>query len=215
MNIQNLYPAPLNISHLALFDKHKKQSMKNSTFLFIFLFLSFSCTKEKINQKETQSFYESHGNMMLLQVGEELEGIYEYQMESTTFMQDSFHLIHVLMNDGNEEYRGWKLASNQPLLYEQNAYHINFYAPKIAVDQLEKSSEHLPLDTTKIQWFPKPNGIESHDIWSKISNLAIVKAYRAQSPTTKIGIERMVFYTYNPDFGFSVPSEKYLVFFVK
>jgi hypothetical protein len=179
------------------------------------LSLFFSCTKDKIHQKETQSFYESHGNMMLLQVGEDLEGIYEYQVESTASQLDSFHLIHVLMNDGNEEYRGWKLASNQPLLYEQHTNHINFYAPKIAVDQLEKSSEHLPLDTTKIQWFPNPNGIESHDIWSKISNLAIVKAYRAQSPTTKIGIERMVFYTYNPDFGFSVPSEKYLVFLVK
>lgn len=189
--------------------------MKNFSILLFLSFLFFSCTKGKIHQKETQSFYESHGNMMLLQVGEDLEGIYEYQVESTASQLDSFHLIHVLMNDGNEEYRGWKLASNQPLLYEQHTNHINFYAPKIAVDQLEKSNEHLPLDTTKIQWFSNPNGIESHDIWSKISNLAIVKAYRAQSPTTKIGIKRMVFYTYNPDFGFSVPSEKYLVFLVK
>jgi hypothetical protein len=178
-------------------------------------FLIFSCTKDKIHQKETQSFYGSRGNIMLLQVGEDLEGIYEYQMASTACQQDSFQLIHVLMNDGNEEYRGWKLASNQPLLYEQHANQINFYAPKIAVDQLEKTSEHLPLDITKIQWFQAPNGIDPTEIWSKISNLAIVKSYRADNPSTKIGICRIVVYTYNPDFGFSVPSQKHLVFLVK
>lgn len=189
--------------------------MKNLSILLFLPLLFFSCTKDKIYQKETQSFYESHGNMMLLQVGEDLEGIYEYQMESTAYQQDSFNLIHVLMNDGGEEYSGWKLASNQPILFEQHAYQINFYAPKIAVDQLEKTSEHLPLDTTKIQWFQAPNGIDPTEIWSKISNLAIVKSYRADNPTTKIGICRIVVYTYNPDFGCSVPRQKYLVFLVK
>jgi hypothetical protein len=189
--------------------------MKNFSILLFLSFLFFSCTKDKIHPKETQSFYESRGNMMLLQVGEDLEGIYEYQMESTAYQQDSFNLIHVLMNDGSEEYSGWKLASNQPILYELHANKMNFYSPKIAVDQLEKTSEHLPLDSTKIQWFQAPNGIDPTEIWSKISNLAIVKSYRADNPSTKIGICRIVVYTYNPDFGFSVPSQKHLVFLVK
>ncbi|MCX8487028.1 MAG: hypothetical protein ORN53_07655 [Crocinitomicaceae bacterium] len=127
--------------------------MKNFSILLFLSILFFSCTKDKIHQKETQSFYESRGNMMLLQVGEDLEGIYEYQMESTAYQQDSFHLIDVLMNDGSEEYRGWKLESNQPLLYEQHANQMNFYAPKIAVDQLEKTSEPLHWTQQKFSGF--------------------------------------------------------------
>jgi hypothetical protein len=178
-------------------------------------FLLFSCTKEKVPTSAIPNEYQSKGNFLILQVGTELDAVYEYQLATTELTQNNLPIYHLTMNDGFENYTAWKFMPNDLVLFDQKMTKVTYNATKIEPNVLGSSNEFIPFDSTKIQWIGNPSSADLSQIWSKVSALNLVKFYRNTHPNSKIGICRIVVYTYNPDFGFSVPSEKYLVFLVK
>ena len=96
--------------------------------------------------------------------------------------------------------------------------HVNNYfsynAQLIDTSILEKLTTFIAYNHSDFQVIASSNNVNDATIWSKIANLDILKTYRTSNPTAKIGIQRIVENVHDPQFGFSVPIEKYLVFLV-
>ena len=178
-------------------------------------FLFFSCTKEKVPTSAIPNEYQSKGNFLILQVGTELDAVYEYQLATTELTQNNLPIYHLTMNDGFENYIAWKFIPNDLVLFEQKMSKLTYNATKIEPNVLGSSNESIPFDSTKIQWIGNPSSADLSEIWSKISVLNLVKCYRNAHPNSNIGFYRTLMFIYDEQLGFSIPTEKYLVYLVK
>ncbi len=189
--------------------------MKNLPILLLLSLLIFSCTKEKVPTSAIPNEYKSTGNFLILQVGTELDAVYEYQLANTELQQCNLPIYHLTMNDGIENYKAWKFIPNDLVLFEQNMNKLTYNATKIEPNVLGSSNESIPFDSTKIQWIGTPSSADLSEIWSKISALNLVKYYRNAQPNSNIGFYRTLMNVYDQQLGFSIPTEKYLVYLVK
>ena len=189
--------------------------MKNLSILLFFFLLFFSCTKEKVPTSAIPNEYQSKGNFLILQVGTELDAVYEYQLATTELTQNNLPIYHLTMNDGFENYTAWKFMPNDLVLFDQKMTKLTYNATKIEPNILGSSNEFIPFDSTKIQWIGNPSSADLSQIWSKVSALNLVKCYRNTHPNSKIGFYPTMMSIYDEQYGFSIPTQKYLVFLVK
>ena len=188
--------------------------MKHTLILILISLVVFSCSKDKVPAPIENSYYESNGNLLILEIDEDLESIYEYNLTSTDLNNDSLPLYY-------ETYSGLyfhsylKFTPNPDTLFEQSSNNYTFFTPKIDVNELQNSSNSIPFDSTQFQLIESQNNFDYSSIWSKISNLEIVRTYRNSNPTSKIGITRIVSNVYDEQLGFGIPTEKHLIFLVK
>lgn len=151
---------------------------------------------------------------MILKVDQDLESAYEYNLTSNVLNNDSLPIYF-------ETYSGLyfnnylKFAPNPDTLFHNSSKNYTFFTPKIDDTELQSLNNSIPFDSTQFQLIESQNNFDYSSIWSKISNLAIVRTYRNSNPTSKIGITRIVIYEHDEQSGVSVPHEKHLIFLVK
>lgn len=191
--------------------------MKQIGLIIILSFIAFSCKKEKVPTSVQKSFYQSNGNFLVLKVGDELEAAYEYQLSSTSLSNDSLPLNWDSSDagiDGMTMHYFLTFVPNEDTIIQHVNNYFSYNAQLIDTSILEKLTSSIAYNHSDFQVIASSNNVNDATIWSKIANLDIVKTYRTSNPTAKIGIQRIVENVYDPQFGFSVPIEKHLVFLV-
>ena len=192
--------------------------------LLLLIGLTFvNCKKDNLGLPTTADvdFYESTGNTLILIVDDngELECAYEYDLNVIQLNNDSLPLVHEVVDSSYDTYYFCKLSPNPDTLYWYSSWfnpnYLTFCEERINANQLLHTQTSIPLDTSQVQVFPYHPTIDFASIWSAVSDLYIVKTYRAALPNSKIGISRRVVMEYNEELGFSLPVKKYLIFLVK
>ena len=189
--------------------------MKHSIYLLLIGLVVFSCNKDKVPPITQTNYYQSNGNLLILKIDDELEGIYEYNLTSIALNNDSLPLYFETYSDGIYEYRYLKFTPNPDTLIQVSSNNFTFFNALIDPDELENLSASLPFDSLQFQTIGNQNNMVFSIIWSKISKLDIVKTYRSSNPTSKIGIHRVIINEYDAQLGFNIPNEKCLIFMVK
>jgi hypothetical protein len=191
--------------------------MKQIGLIIILSFIAFSCKKEKVPTSVQKSFYQSNGNFLVLKVGDELEAAYEYQLSSTSLSNDSLPLNWDSSDagiDGMTMHYFLTFVPNEDTIIQHVNNYFSYNAQLIDTSILEKLTSSIAYNHSDFQVIASSNNVNDATIWSKIATLDIVKTYRTSNPTAKIGIQRIVENVYDPQFGFSFPIEKHLVFLV-
>lgn len=191
--------------------------MKQIGLIILLSFIAFSCKKEKVPTSVQKSFYQSNGNFLVLKVGDELEAANEYQLSSTSLSNDSLPLHWDSSDagiDGMTMHYFLTFVPNADTIIQHVNNYFSYNAQLIDTSILEKLTSSIAYNHSDFQVIASSNNVNDATIWSKIANLDIVKTYRTSNPTAKIGIQRIVENVYDPQFGFSVPIEKHLVFLV-
>ena len=189
--------------------------MKHSIYLLLIGLVIFSCNKDKVPPLTQTNYYQSNGNLLILKIDDELEGIYEYNLTSIALNNDSLPLYFETYSDGIYEYRYLKFTPNPDTLIQISSNNFTFFNALIDPNELENLSASLPFDSLQFQTIGNQNNMVFSTIWSKISKLDIVNTYRSSNPTSKIGIHRVIINEYDAQLGFNIPNEKYLIFMVK
>lgn len=191
--------------------------MKQILLLMSLGIIAFSCKKEKVPTSVQKSFYQSNGNFLVLKVGDELEAAYEYQLSSTSLSNDSLTLNWDSSDagiDGMTMHYFLTFVPNEDTIIQHVNNYFRYNAQLIDTNILEKLTSSIAYNHSDFQVVGSSNNVNDATIWSKIANLDIVKTYRTSNPTSKIGIQRIVENVYDPQFRFSIPIEKHLVFLV-
>lgn len=191
--------------------------MKHIALIILVSFFAFSCTKEKVPTSVQKSYYQSNGNFLVLKIGDELEAAYEYQLTSTSLSNDSLPLHWDSSDagiDGMTMHYFLTFVPNDDTIIQHVNNYFSYNAQFIDTSILEKLTTLIAYNHSDFQVIASSNNVNDATIWSKIANLDILKTYRTSNPTAKIGIQRIVENVYDPQFGFSVPIEKHLVFLV-
>jgi hypothetical protein len=177
--------------------------------------VSLSCKKDIVPAPIETNYYQSNGNLLILKIGDELEGIYEYNLASTVLNNDSLPLSIETYSNGFNNYYYLKFSPNPDTLYSYASPNFTFYTSLIDKNELQVLDNPIPFDSALFQQIGSQYNFNYSSIWSKISKLYIVKAYRNSNPTSKIGINRIVVDQYDEELGYSIPTEKFLIYLVK
>ena len=183
-------------------------------FILIGLVIS-SCKKDKVSVPIETNYYQSNGNFLVLKIDEDLECIYEYNLASTVLNNDSLPLYFETYSDGMNNYSYLKFMPNPDTLFWNNWNDYTFLTDKIDKNQLKSLSNSIPFDSSQFQLIGSQINTDYSLIWSKISKLDIVKAYRNSNSNSKIGINRIVIKEFDEELGFSIPHVKHLIYLVK
>lgn len=188
-----------------------KKKQLNYFFLLVLLGLTLSACKKA----QKTNYYQSNGNVLILKVDEKLEAAYEYNLTNTTLVNDSLPITNHIFSNGTTQHTVLQFTPNPETLLEISQSNITFFTNPIASENLQQLNNALAFDSTNFQVLGGSSTMDFTSVWSKIAKLDIVKTYRNFHPTAKIGIQKFIFNEYDPQLGFNVPSEKYLVFLVK
>lgn len=104
---------------------------------------------------------------------------------------------------------------NPDTLFWSSSNDFKFMTNNIEENKLKILNNSITYDSAQFQFLGSQNNTNYSSIWSKVSNLEIVKTYRNSLPNSKIGISRVVINEYNEQLGVSAPVEKYFLFLVK
>jgi hypothetical protein len=191
--------------------------MKRALLLFLIGFIIVGCRKDKvpIPIPDEDNYYHSKGNLLILLIGEKLEGAYEYELNSTQLTNDSLPIIVETVPDVYYDYQYYKFAPNPDTLFWNYSGNFTFMSEQIQGYQLMKHGYSLPLKMEKFQVFGSGNNIDYSKVWAEVSDLAIVRTYRNINPNSKIGISRFSISEFDEAVGFSVPTQKYVLYFAK
>lgn len=189
--------------------------MKLLVILFLLGLISFGCKKDKVPAPIVSNYYQSNGNLLILKIDDNLEGIYEYNLALTSLNNDSLPLFFETYSDGLNNYSYLKFIPNPDTLFQISSNNFIFYSILIDKNELEILNNSVPFDSAQFQLIGSQNNFDYSTVWSKISKLEIVKTYRTSNPNSKIGIHRIVINEYDEQLGFSIPIEKHLIFLVK
>lgn len=160
--------------------------MKN-TLLFMFIgFTLLGCKKEEIQHPTSRSFYQSQGNLLLLQVGETFECAYEYNLVSTELNNDSLPINLEVDLTGMFDYNYWIFSPNSDTLISNSSVGVSFPTNTINENDLESLSFSIPFDSTQFQLIGNKYNSEFEPVWEKVSKLEIVKNYRNSQPNSKL-----------------------------
>jgi hypothetical protein len=187
----------------------------NKLLLFLcFTPFLFSCKKEKTVPPIENNFYQSNGNLIILKIGEDLESIYEFNLDTINLPNDSLPLYMESCSNGVQNFYVWKCSPNPDTLFGYSTNNFFFNSPEIDQSALRRSIYPAPFNPNKFQLIGNPTDKDYQSLWSKISNLSILKFYRKSNPNAKIGIQQLVMSVYNESFGVSEPQIKYFVYLV-
>ena len=189
--------------------------MKHILIIFLIGFAILSCKKDKVPAPIEINYYQSNGNLLILEIDDNLEGVYEYNLASTVLNNDSLPLYFETYSDGINNYSYLKFTPNPDTLFQISSNNFTFYTTIIDKNELEILSNSIPFDYPQFQLIGNQNNMDFTSIWSKISKLDIVKTYRSSNPNSKIGINRIIINEYDEQLGISIPNEKYLIYLVK
>lgn len=188
--------------------------MKNTLLLFFASILIFSCNKEDLIGSTNGVYYESTGNLLILQIGDTLECAYEFNLSSINLENDSLPLYFEREENELVPKTYWKFSPNPDTLFWYSTEDQWFANPLIRKDDLELNSYELSYNPDLIQLITSTNSDHS-TLWSQIANLKIVQDYRMANPSSKIALKRVVFREFNKEYSLNVPVEKHLFFVVK
>jgi hypothetical protein len=197
------------------YEKLIGEFMKHSIYLFLIGLVVFSCNKDKVPPPIQPNYYQSNGNLLILKIDDDLEGIYEYNLTSIALNNDSLPLYFETSSFGINTYSYLKFTPNPDTLIQISSYNFTFHTALIDKKELENLMYSLPFDALLFQGIGNQNNLDFETLWSRISNLDIVKAYRSSNPSSKIGVNRIIINEYDEQLGFSVPNEKHLIYLVK
>jgi hypothetical protein len=211
-SLKTFFVADANVKPM---KKSMSGFMKQILLLFLLGFVVLSCKKDKVPPPIQTNYYNSNGNLLILKIDDELEGVCEYNLTSIALNNDSLPLYFETYSDGIYEYRYLKFTPNPDTLIQISSNNFTFFNALIDPNELENLSASLPFDSLQFQTIGNQNNMVFSTIWSKISKLDIVKTYRSSNPTSKIGIHRVIINEYDAQLGFNIPNEKYLILLVK
>lgn len=189
--------------------------MKHYILLFLIVFVTLSCKKEKVPTTATTNYYQSNGNLLILKIDDDLESIYEYNLALTDLINDSLPLNFDSYSIGMTNYSYLRFTPNPDTLFQYSSNNFTFFTPQIDKNKLQILSNSLPFDSSQFQLIGEQDDFDFSSVWAKISTLDIVKTYRNSHPNSKIGIDSFVINEYDEQLGFSTPIKKYLIFLVK
>ncbi len=192
--------------------------MKSSTIKSLNYFALFVLTGLALSgckKPEQTNFYQSNGNVLILKVDEKLEAAYEFNLTNTTLVNDSLPLIYHTISNGINQNTVLQFTPNTDTLLMISSNNFTFYSNPIPSENLQQLQSAISFDSAFFQVIGNATNVDLASIWSKIAKLDIVKTYRSTNPAAKIGIQKLNFSEYDPQLGFSVPNEKFLVFLVK
>lgn len=189
--------------------------MKQIILIFLIGFSLLSCKKDKVDEPIQTNYYQSNGNLLVLKIGENLEGVYEYNLATTVLNNDSLPLYFETYSDGIKNFSYLKFTPNPDTLFQYSSNNFIFNTALVDKNELQNLSVSIPFDSSQFQLIGTLNNFDYSSIWSKISKLEIVKTYRNSNPNSKIGINRIVINEYDEQLGLSIPNEKYLIYLVK
>ena len=188
-----------------------KKKQLNYFLLLVLLGLALSACKKP----QKTNYYQSNGNVLILKVGENLEAAYEYNLANISLVNDSLPITYHTFSNGTTQNTFLQFSPNPDTLLEISQSTITFFTNSISSENLQQLYNALAFDSTNFQVLGGSSTMDFTSVWSKIAKLDIVKTYRNSHPTAKIGIQKFIFNEYDPQLGFSVPCEKFLVFLVK
>jgi hypothetical protein len=188
--------------------------MKRLFVLFLGLLSILGCSKDEVISADNPSYYQPQGNLLILQVGNEFEGAYEFQLNTISLINDSLQIAKYSNPNELHPNSYWKLLPNDDILFLSSSYEVNFGVPMISKDSLQFLFSAFTLDTSSIQLI-STSQINLTELCLKIANLAIVKSYRLSLPNSKIGLARIIMQELNDENGLMIPVEKYLFFLVR
>ncbi|MEX1191951.1 MAG: hypothetical protein WED10_12945 [Brumimicrobium sp.] len=191
--------------------------MKKYKLLLIIGFLIIGCKKDKVNDPiiEEDNYYQSSGNLLILKVSNKLGEAYEYNLASTELINDSLNIQVENNSDGLYQYSYWKYLPNSDTLFWRYSNNYTFSTASIEPEKLLQLESEIVLDTSLFQNIFNQSNIDYASLWSKVSNLEIVKTFRNASPNSKIGISRQVINEFDEELGFGVSKEIFILIFVK
>jgi hypothetical protein len=175
----------------------------------------FSCRKDKVPAPIESNYYQSNGNFLILNIDEDLESAYEYNLASTALINDSLPLYFETNLDGTTNESFLKFNPNPDTLLHISASNSTFFANQIHKNELQSLTDSIPFNATQFHLIGTQNNTDYSLVWSKISNLDIVKTYRNANPNSKIGINSLIINEYNTELELIIPNKKHLVYLVK
>lgn len=182
--------------------------------LLVIIILS-ACKKEKIeliSPAEAQSFYQSRGNLLILEIGDELEALYEFDFPNLQVDSDTLKLYYDLLPTVlMDPYIVWKMSPHDQVLFYQYQQQLTFLEERIDPSELERIPNASPYDSAQFHRVAGNTSIDSKEIWHRVGNLAILDFYRNQHPLRKMSLLRIVKQEYDEGLGFSVPVERHLL----
>jgi hypothetical protein len=189
--------------------------MRNMILIFLIASVALACKKDKVPAPVETNYYQSNGNFLILKLDDDLDGVYEFNLPTTALNNDSLPLYFETYSDENNNYSYLKFTQNTDTLFQYTSDNLIFFTTQVDKIELQNLISPVPYDSDKFQLIGSQNNFDYSSIWSKISNLEIVKTYRNSNPNSKIGINRIVINEYNAQLGFSIPHEKHLIYLVK
>lgn len=186
--------------------------MKKLSIFILSGFFLFACTKDKVPNKADSKINE---HFLILMLDDSLETAVEYHLNPFQLENDSITFIRDHVSEGNYSYVYSKFKPTNDILFWTYQNKIQFTENELTSNQLNILEDSISLDKSKIQADIQINNSEIDFIWSKISNLTILKEYKDAKPTNKIAISHIVVQQYDENLGFTIPVQKYLVFLVK
>ena len=182
-------------------------------FLVFLLFLC-ACKKEFPNTKQNAFLYSSNGNFLLLVIENKLVEAYEYQVELLDSFNDTIPLLTQTSDNslGFESTTFFQTIKDTLFKNENNFY--TFFGNVIPINKLGLSTKKTSLNSLNTQLIGTVDSTKINALWEKVAGLKIIQQYQ-ESNKKNIGFQRIVQNSYDPDWGFTVPKEKFLVYLVK
>ncbi len=182
---------------------------------FFFLLVLLGLTLSACKKAQKTNYYQSNGNFLILKVDEKLEAAYEYNLANISLMNDSLPITYHTFSTGTTQQTFLQFTPNPDTLLEISQSNIMFFTHPIPSENLQQLQNAIAFDSANFQVLGGSSTMDFTSVWSKIAKLDIVKTYRNSYPIAKIGIQKFIFNEYDPQLGFCVPNEKFLVFLVK
>jgi hypothetical protein len=131
-------------------------------------------------------------------------------LASTALINDSLPLYFETNLDGTTNESFLKFNPNPDTLLHISASNSTFFANQIHKNELQSLTDSIPFNATQFQLIGTQNNTDYSLVWSKISNLDIVKTYRNANPNSKIGINSLIINEYNTELELIIPNKKTL-----
>ncbi len=190
--------------------------MKLPLFLPVFILLClFACQKEENMYNCTKSNYRSQGNLLILKIGDQLEGAYEYNLPSTVLNNDSLPLYFESYPNGTSIYQLLKFAPHPNAILQFSSQIFTFFATEIDPKKLATRYRAKSINLNSFQYIGNTQNIDIESVWAKVSKLSIVHGYLGANPHGPVGIMRIIVNEFDEQLGFGIPKEKQLLFFTK
>lgn len=183
--------------------------------LLVILMALFACKKEKVeltSPAKVQSYYQSQGNLLVLEIGDKLEAVYEYNLPTLQIDSDTLALSYEKLSVASmDPYIVWKINPIDQVLFYAYQQKITYLEKKIEPTNLEKVNSTLPYDSAQFHLVENNLLVDLKILWDKVNNLRVLNAYRNQNANKKMSILRIVKQVYDESLGFSYPSERHLL----